>query len=460
MPNANFNVDRLMNNHNIVSLIRKKRDKQALSTDEIRYLIQQYSRDAMPDYQMSAFLMAVFLNGMNDEESSAMTWEMLHSGTVLDLSDVPGIKVDKHSTGGVGDKTSLVLAPIVAACEVPVPMISGRGLGHSGGTLDKLESIPGFNVNLDLERYIEVLKKHNLVLIGQTEEIAPADKRMYALRDVTATVESIPLIAGSIMSKKLAEGIDALVLDIKFGSGAFMKARDHALQLAKKLVAIGEEFGKRTIGYLTSMEQPLGKAIGNWLEVKECIDCLNGDGPDDLMQISHLLAGTMIYLGGKAESVDGGIQKSRDAISSGRAMQKFRDIVLEQGGFTDFLERPEDYPEAAYSFDITADKSGYITEMDAYAFGMGALELGAGRKSKEDEIDPQAGILLLRKTGNNVNKGETIMHCFTNKEEQMDSVRNMLQDAVRIGPVAPDTTALITDTVTRDGAVPWSGPSG
>ncbi len=312
---------------NIVSLIRKKRDRQSLSPEEIRFLIQQYSKDEMPDYQMSAFLMATFLNGLDDNEAAALTYEMLHSGMVMDLSDVPGIKVDKHSTGGVGDKTSLILAPIVAACGVPVPMISGRGLGHSGGTLDKLESIPGFNVNLDLKRYVEVLKKHNLVLIGQTEEIAPADKRMYALRDVTATVECIPLIAGSIMSKKLAEGIDALVLDVKFGSGAFMKTREQALRLAERLVTIGEEFGKRTIAYLTGMEQPLGQNIGNWLEVRESIDCLNGGGPEDLLMVTHQLAGTMIYLGGEAASIEEGIMRSKESVQDGSAMQKFRDIV-------------------------------------------------------------------------------------------------------------------------------------
>lgn len=445
-----------MNSFNIVSLIRKKRDGHALAPEEIRFLVQQYSKDVMPDYQMSAFLMAAFLMGMDDDEAAALTREMLHSGTVMDLSDVPGIKVDKHSTGGVGDKTSLILAPVVAACGVPVPMISGRGLGHSGGTLDKLESIPGFNVNLDLKRYVEVLKKHKLVLIGQTEEIAPADKRMYSLRDVTATVESIPLIAGSIMSKKLAEGIDALVLDVKFGSGAFMKTREEALHLARRLVAIGEDFGKRTIAYLTSMTQPLGYKVGNWFEVHESIECLTGGGPDDLNRVTHQLAGTMIYLGGVAGSVEEGMERSRAAVGDGSAMQKFRDIVCEQGGSADYLDHPDDYPRARHNFGIKAASGGYVTAMDAYAIGMAGVELGAGRKTKEDRIDPEAGIILEKKIGDAVEEGETLARCYTNKEEQTDKVRQMLQDAVTIGSSRPEAPALITDTVTRDGVTPWS----
>ncbi len=445
-----------MNAYNIASLIRKKRDRESLSPDEIKYLIQRYSKDGMPDYQMSAFLMAAFLNGLDDREAAALTHEMLHSGKVMDLSEVPGIKVDKHSTGGVGDKTSLILAPIVASCGVPVPMISGRALGHTGGTLDKLESIPGFNVELDLERYVQVLKQQNLVLIGQTDEIAPADKRMYALRDVTATVESIPLIAGSIMSKKLAEGIDALVLDVKYGSGAFMKTREQALELAEKLVAIGEEFGKRTIAWLTSMEQPLGYKIGNWLEVEESIDCLNGGGPEDVNRVSHQLAGTMIYLGGKAESIDEGVEKSKAAVSDGTAMQKFRDIVEAQDGEVYYLDHPDAYPAAGLSFKVNAPAGGYITAMDAHTFGDAGVELGAGRKSKDDEIDPHAGIILERKIGDDVKEGETIARCCTNNEEATDRVRQMLQDAVTVGSSRPETPALITDMVTRDGATSWS----
>ena len=445
-----------MTSFNIVSLIRKKREKQALEPDEMCYLIQQFSKDAIPDYQMSAFLMAVFLNGLDDVEAAALTREMLHSGVIMDLSDVPGTKVDKHSTGGVGDKTSLVLAPIVAACGVPVPMIAGRGLGHTGGTIDKLESIPGFDVNLDLKRFVEVLKKHKLVLIGQTDEIAPADKRMYALRDVTATVESIPLIAGSIMSKKLAEGMDALVLDVKFGSGAFMKTRKNALQLAGKLVSIGEEFGKRTIAYITNMEQPLGNNIGNWLEVREAVECLKGGGPEDLMFITHQLAGTMIWLGGEAGSIDEGIERSQTVIRDGSAIQKFREVVQEQGGSTDCLDRPDDYPSASHRFKITASRSGFVTKIDAYTFGMAGVELGAGRTIKEDRIDPQAGICMDVKIASEIKEGETIARCFTNKEVATDKVRQILLDAVTISDTRPDIPVLVTDTVTRDGVTPWN----
>lgn len=340
--------------YNTVTLIRKKRDGESLEPDEIEYLIQSYTDDAIPDYQLSAFLMACFLNGLAPDEASALTRSMLNSGIVVDLSDIPGIKVDKHSTGGVGDKLSLILAPIVASCGVPVPMISGRGLGHTGGTLDKLESIPGFTVGMNLDRYREILSRHNLVLAGQTEEIAPADKRLYALRDVTATVESIPLIAGSIMSKKLAEGIDALVLDVKFGSGAFMKNVDDASELARTLVQIGEDFGKETIAYLTSMEQPLGHAVGNWLEVSECLDALNGEGPDDVMEITHLLAGTMIRLGGKAGSVEEGMEKSREAINNGSAMSKWMDVVREQGGDVSVIENPSSYSQAEFIMEVAA----------------------------------------------------------------------------------------------------------
>src|SRR6056297_3743740 len=350
MPSKSFNP---------VSLIRKKRDGKSLNESEIEFLIDSYTSDDLPDYQMSAFLMACFLNGLNDNEAAALTRSMLHSGIVLDLSDVPGVKVDKHSTGGVGDKLSLILAPIVASCGVPVPMISGRGLGHTGGTLDKLESIPGFTVDISLDRYKQILKNENMVLAGQTEEIAPADKRLYSLRDVTATVESIPLIAGSIMSKKLAEGIDALVLDVKFGSGAFMKKHEDAAELAKTLVGIGEEFGKQTIAYLTNMEQPLGNAVGNWLEVKEGIDCLNGNGPEDVMEITHLLAGTMIYLGKKASSVEDGIELSKKAVDDGTALQKWIDIVEEQGGDSGVVKDPDTYPKADMVEDVKSDRSGY-----------------------------------------------------------------------------------------------------
>jgi pyrimidine-nucleoside phosphorylase len=442
--------------YNTVSLIRKKRDGKSLDSDEIEFLVRSYTDDEIPDYQMSAFLMAAYLRGLTDGEAAALTKSMLHSGVVLDLSYIPGNKVDKHSTGGVGDKLSLILAPIVASCGVPVPMISGRGLGHTGGTLDKLESIPGFTVDVTLERYLEILKKQNMVLVGQTEEVAPADKRLYALRDVTATVESIPLIAGSIMSKKLAEGIDALVLDVKFGSGAFMQEHTRAMELAKTLVGIGEEFGKRTIAYMTDMDQPLGYAIGNWLEVRESIDALQGDGPDDVMEITHLLAGTMIHLGGKAGTVQEGIEKSRGAIEDGSAWQKWLDIVAEQGGDTQMVKNPGLYPEAEYVKDVKAVAEGYIHSMNAYEIGMVSLELGAGRRAKEDRIDPAAGILLKKKAGDIVKKGETIARLYSNNSEEMDKFEQFFSDAISFSNTKPDKRQLITHQVDTNGVHPWN----
>ena len=440
-----------MHEYNMVSLIRKKRDREKLTKEEIEFIIKAYTEDRIPDYQMSAFLMASFLNGINDEESAALTSSMLHSGKVLDLSDIPGVKVDKHSTGGVGDKVSLILAPVVASCGVPVPMISGRGLGHTGGTLDKLESITGFNVNIDLARYCEILKKHNMVMAGQTEEIAPADKRIYALRDVTATVECIPLIASSIMSKKLAEGINALVLDVKYGSGAFMKTKEDAIELAKTLVGIGTDFGKETIAYLTNMNEPLGYKIGNWLEVEESIDCLKGDGPDDLMTVTHQLAGTMIYLGGKARTIEDGIIQSKDSITSGRAYQKFVDDVKEQGGNVSYVQNPETYPKAKYKIEIEAESNGYISEMKAFDFGLASLELGAGRRSKEDDIDPTAGIVLHKKVGDNVNKSETIVTCYTNNREDEVNVREILSKAINITDKKIVLPTMISHRIDKDG---------
>lgn len=436
---------------NIVSLIRKKRDGKSLTDDEIRYIIKEYTEDKVPDYQISAFLMASFLNGLNTEEAAALTESMLHSGIVVDLSETPGVKVDKHSTGGVGDKLSLILAPIVASCGVPVPMISGRGLGHTGGTLDKLESIPGFTVDVDLDRYKEILQKQNLVLVGQTDEIAPADKRLYALRDVTATVESIPLIAGSIMSKKLAEGIDALVLDVKFGSGAFMKKHEDAQKLAETLVGIGEQFGKQTIAYLTNMEQPLGNAVGNWLEVKESIDCLNGGGPDDVMEITHLLAGTMIYLGKKADTIEEGIKKSHQAIKDGSAFQKWVDIVEEQGGDINVIKNPNQYPAAKHIKDVVATANGYISEMDAFSMGMVSVELGAGRKAKADSVDPQAGFILHKKIGDSVRSGETIATLHTNNDDMLQTAQQGIIDAITIKSIAPRERWQITHRVDKDG---------
>jgi len=437
--------------YNTVTLIRKKRDGLELTEDEISYLVRSYTDDNIPDYQMSAFLMACFIKGLNDSEAAGLTYAMLHSGEVLNLDAIPGVKVDKHSTGGVGDKLSLILAPIVASAGVPVPMISGRGLGHTGGTLDKLESIPGFKVDINLKRYREILNKHNLVLAGQTEEIAPADKRLYALRDVTATVESIPLIAGSIMSKKLAEGIDALVLDVKTGSGAFMKKKEDALQLAQTLVSIGEQFGKETVAYLTNMDQPLGYAVGNWLEVKESIGCLRGEGPEDVMKIVHLLSGTMIYLGKCAKTIEEGVEMSREAINSGRAFNKWLDIVKEQGGEIHYIEQPDDYPAAAFKKEVKAAKSGYITHMDTFKLGMASVELGAGRRSKEDAVDPSAGFLLHKKTGGYIEKNETIVTLFTNNEEMLNPAEEICLNSITVSENRNSVRPLIFNKIDKNG---------
>jgi len=436
---------------NPVPLIRKKRESQSLSDTEIERLIRAYTDDQIPDYQMSAFLMASFLNGLSDAEAAALTRAMLYSGIVLDLSDIPGTKVDKHSTGGVGDKLSLILAPIVASCGVPVPMISGRGLGHTGGTLDKLESIPGFTVDITLERYREILAAEQMVLAGQTEDIAPADKRLYALRDVTATVESIPLIAGSIMSKKLAEGIDALVLDVKFGSGAFMKKKEDAVRLAETLVGIGEEFGKETIAYLTNMEQPLGYAVGNWLEVKESIEGLQGDGPADVMEISHLLAGTMIHLGKQASTIEEGIEKSRRAVSDGSAFRKWVDIVRAHGGDTRVIETPDGYNYAEFRQPVRSPKSGYITAMDAFAMGMVSLELGAGRRSKEASVDPAAGFILRKKVGDFVEQDETFAVLHTNNDSMLKPCGEAMINAISISADKPEASGNVALRVDRSG---------
>ncbi|MFN1835946.1 thymidine phosphorylase [Balneola sp. MJW-20] len=437
--------------YNIVSIIRKKRDGESLSSSEIDYLIKGYTSGELPDYQMSAFTMAAYLNGLNKEESAQLTRSMLHSGIIVDLSMIPGKKVDKHSTGGVGDKLSLILAPIVASAGVPVPMISGRGLGHTGGTLDKLESIPGFQVDVDLERYKEIIDKHRLVLVGQTKEIAPADKKLYALRDVTATVESIPLIAGSIMSKKLAEGIDALVLDVKYGSGAFMKKQEDAMELGKTLVDIGLEFGKETVAYITNMNQPLGYSVGNWLEVEECIHALHGEGPEDILELSHLLSGTMIYLGGRAESVNEGISISKMQVQNGEAFQKWLDIVDEQGGDISVIRDPDSYVKAKFEFELKSPEDGYINEIDSFQIGMASLELGAGRKKKEDAVDPVAGIRLGKKLGDKVKKGETILTGYTNKPSVMETAVEILTKAVVITETKPKEEDLVSHVIDKDG---------
>ncbi|MBN1302159.1 MAG: thymidine phosphorylase [Melioribacteraceae bacterium] len=417
---------------NIVEIIKKKRDGSVLSDREINWLVISYIKGTVTDYQFSAFLMAAFINGMNNEETSSLTNAMLYSGKVIDLSSVKGAKIDKHSTGGVGDKTSLILAPIVAAAGVNVPMISGRGLGHSGGTLDKLESIPGFRTDLTLREYKSVIKKCGAVLIGQTKDIAPADKLIYSLRDVTATVESIPFITGSIMSKKLAEGIDGLVLDVKTGSGAFMKDLKSAKALAESLINTAKLFNKKVMAFITDMNQPLGNSIGNWLEVYESIKVLQGEKVDDLLEVSLNLSGAMIYLGGKSESLDEGIDISKAMIESGNAFNKFREIVKLQGGNLTYIDNPDKYPKPKYKVEIKAKKPGYITEINNYEIGMSALELGAGRKTKEEKIDPKAGIIFNCKIGDYVKKNFKFAELFTDNKKVIEIVEARVSNAVII----------------------------
>jgi pyrimidine-nucleoside phosphorylase len=424
-------------------IIALKRDGKKLTPQQIAHFIAAYMRGEVTDYQMTAFLMAVYLRGMDFEETSALTRAYIQSGVVVDLSDIPGIKVDKHSTGGVGDKVSLILAPLVASLGVPVPMISGRGLGHSGGTLDKLESIPGFRTDHSLENYRKFLKRHNLALIGQTAEIVPADKRIYALRDVTATVDCLPLISASIMSKKIAEGIDALVLDVKYGNGAFMKTPEKAEELARTLIRIGEDFGKSTVACLTSMEQPLGFAIGNWLEVVESLNCLNGKGPEDLMTVTIRLAAHMLVLGKAAPDIATAEKMAHEAIKDGRAMNKFLEICHAQGGDISFLQNPEKYSSAKHIKDVKTDQDGYISTIDTTAVGMAAVKLGAGRLRAEDNIDPTAGIIMHVKLGDRVSAGSKLLTIHTEHAGKIEEAESRLLDAIQISDKPPVLPKLI-----------------
>ncbi len=411
---------------NPVELIKKKREGKELTRDEIDFMVLNFTSGKIPDYQFSAFLMASFLRGLNKKETAWLTQSMLYSGKVIDLSSVKGKKIDKHSTGGVGDKTSLILAPIAAAAGVNVPMISGRGLGHTGGTLDKLESIPGFKTKLSINEYKKVLQQCGAVLIGQTKSIAPADKLIYALRDVTATVESIPLITGSIMSKKLAEGIDGLVLDIKTGSGAFMKTMGDAELLAKSLIDTAKAFNKKVIAFITDMNQPLGHYIGNWLEVYESIKILQGEEINDLCTVTFTLSGAMIYLGGKAKSVNEGIEISKELIKNGKAFEKFLQMIKLQGGDISFISKISMYPKSKYSEKIFCHSSGYLKSIDNYLIGISALLLGAGRLVKEDIIDPKAGIIFYPKIGDKIKKGDLLAEIFTDQDFIIESVKETI----------------------------------
>ncbi len=415
-----------------IDVIRKKRDGVELSPAEIEGLVSAYTKGEIPDYQVSAWLMAVVLKGMTRSETAALTDAMLHSGDVLDLSSLPARKVDKHSTGGVGDKTSLVLAPLAAAAGIAVPMISGRGLGHTGGTLDKLEAIPGFNVNLSLAEFRRVLEICGCAMIGQTVEIAPADRKLYALRDVTGTVESPYLICASIMSKKLAEGIDALVLDVKTGSGAFMKSEEDATFLAELMVETGERMGKEMVALITDMDQPLGNMIGNALEVAEVVDILRGGGPEDLRELCIETAGWMLHLGDAANSVAEGKQQSAKLISSGKALDKFRQMVELQGGDASVIDDATKLPQAQHTVQVKSSKAGFVGSIHCEQVGTACVILGGGRERKEDSVDPSVGIVLHKKVGDRVAAGEAIATICYNDETKAARARQLLDTSYEI----------------------------
>ena len=431
-----------------VDLIRKKRDGGELTADEIRFMVGGIATREVPEYQWSAMTMAILWRGMTPRETAALVDAMLHSGTVIDLSDIPGPKVDKHSTGGVGDKTSLILAPIAAACGVTVPMVSGRGLGHTGGTLDKLESIPGFRIDLDLAAYRRVARECGMVLIGQTAEIAPADRVLYALRDATATVESIPLITASILSKKLAEGIDSLVLDVKTGDGAFMAKREDARALAESMTRIGRELGKPVQALITSMDAPLGRAVGNAVEVWESIECLKGRGPDDLMEVSLELAAEMLVLGGVAAHRDDALAKCRRSIADGSALERFRKVVAAQGGDPRVCDDPLGVlPKASRVEPFRAARSGFITGIRAWPVGQASMLLGAGRARADSTIDPAAGIVFLKAVGDEVREGDVIAEIHVNPPHSaaLPEALAMLADATTIAAAAPVRRSLILE---------------
>jgi pyrimidine-nucleoside phosphorylase len=438
-----------------VDIIRTKRDGQPLSRDAIDAFVRGVTDGSWADYQISALLMAIVLRDMTADETAWLTDAMVRSGVRVDLSSIPGIKVGKHSTGGVGDKVSIVLAPVAAACGVVVPKMSGRGLGHTGGTLDKLESIPGFRVGLSLDEFVAALRDVGCALISQTREIAPADKRLYALRDVTATIESIPLISASVMSKKLAEGSNAVVLDVKCGSGAFMKRRDEALALARSLVSIGEANGVRTEAFITSMDAPLGRAVGNAVEVAECIETLNGAGPPDLEALIVRLAARMVQLAGHAATADAAEASVRQALASGAALRKFEAVIARQGGDVRVVTEPSRLPRARHTRTVTAPSGGYLARLDAEAVGRAAMLLGAGRARADAAIDPGAGVMLLKKPGDPVKPGEDVCALLFNRAAEVDEAMRVAQSAIAIAPEPVAPAPLVLAWVHAQGEVSY-----
>jgi pyrimidine-nucleoside phosphorylase len=428
---------------NVYELVKAKRDGRELTREEIEFLVSGFTRGAIPDYQFSSFLMAVYFRGMTFVETTALTMAMMNSGKVFDLSGIPGPKIDKHSTGGVGDKVSLVLAPLVAACGVKVPMVSGRGLGHTGGTLDKLESIPGFRTDLSFAEFRQGLSRNGFAMMGQTKELAPADKKMYALRDVTATVDSIPLIAASIMSKKLAEGIDGLVLDVKTGNGAFMRDLSQSRRLAETMIAIGKGMGKKVTALITDMNQPLGRAVGNSIEVIEAIEALKGNGEPDLMDVTMTLAAHMLLMSKVARTPQRVCDLMGNAIGSGAALEHFRRMVRLQGGDARVIDDYALLPTARLRFTLGAFQAGFVQEMDTSRIGMLAVELGAGRQKRDDTIDPAVGFRFRKKTGDRVRRGEVVAEVLANDPKLGKRIAAELGDCIRIGARRPEPTRLI-----------------
>ncbi|HSJ08886.1 MAG TPA: thymidine phosphorylase [Longimicrobiales bacterium] len=428
-------------------VVRSKRDGTELDPAEIRSFLEGYTAGTVQEYQMSAFLMAVYFRGMTPRELTALVDAMIESGQVADLSSVPGMKVDKHSTGGVGDKVSIVLAPLVASLGVPVPMMSGRGLGHTGGTLDKLETIPGFRTDLTLAEYRAQMERIGCALIGQTDEIAPLDRRLYALRDVTGTVESIPLIASSIMSKKMAEGIDALVLDVKVGNGAFLPERERATELARTMIGIGEAHGKRVVALLTAMDRPLGHAIGNALEIEECVNALRGGGPADLREVTLELAAEMLVLGGAAQDVDSARALAAASLDDGRALEMMRSIIEAQGGNTAVLDDPGILPHTDSRHIIEARADGFITTMDVRAIGDVAVSIGAGRRSLGAVIDPAVGFHITVKPGDAVVKDQPLATVYARDVDMARRAGQALLSAIEIGPEAGTSLPLICQRI-------------
>lgn len=426
-----------------VELIDMKREGQPLPADGIEWLIDAYTRDLVPDYQMAAMAMAIMFNGLEPDELAVWTAAMIASGDTLDFSDIPVPKIDKHSTGGVGDKISIPLAPLVAACGMAVPMMSGRGLGHTGGTLDKLESIPGFEPRIDQKRFHEILAEHHLVLAGQSDTMVPADRKLYALRDATGTVPSIPLISSSIMSKKLSEGLDGLVLDVKTGSGAFMEELEDARELARTMVGIGTNSGVNTVALITSMEQPLGREVGNANEIAESVAVLRGEGPEDVTELTFALAEVMLELAG----IDGGRDRLEEAVASGAALQKLKEVAAAHGGDTSVLDDTSLLETAKHEAAITAPGDGFVTRCDALTIGLAATRLGAGRERKEDDVDHGVGITLKAKIGDRVGRGDPLAVVRFNDQERWDAQRERLASAWSIEPNAPSPRDLVIERI-------------